>query len=291
MKLAFSTVAMPTWTLPRVIDLASSAGYTGLEMRTFGHADQTLACDPCHTGAAKVTDLLEDAGVAPVSVATSIRFDQVVFPPVVGRVVGDFQKPVRETKEMVEVAAGIGAEYVRVFGFELGENEPMNRGLRRIVERLDLATAAARHTGTRLLVESGGSFAKGEHLARLLSESVVRTGFGPQVAGAYNLAAAHAAGETPAQGFAALGSRMEVIKLSDVNASGVPCALGEGRVPVEDAVKRAAKARFDGWFVVEYPRLWAPELPEAGDYLRRAAETCYRWWGEALGTRANAPAA
>lgn len=291
MKLAFSTVACPEWTLPRVIEFASASGYEGLELRTFGHADHRLACDPCHTGSDKLVDMLDDAGVSPVSLATSIAYDKAVWPPVVGRVFGDFQKPVRETKQMLEVASAAGAEFVRVFGFELGRGEAMNRGLRRIVERLDLAVAAARHTGTRLLIESGGSFATGEHLARLLSEATTRTGFGPAIAGGYNVAAAHAAGETPADGLAALGSRAAVIKLSDVNASGIPCRMGEGQVPVEDAVKRALAAKFDGWFVVEYPRLWAPELPEASDYLRHAAETCYRWWGEALGNRANAPAA
>ena len=80
MRLAFSTVACPDWTLPRAIALAEELGYDGLEMRTFGEASNRFACDPALTGSAKVGAMLRASAVSPACVATGIRFVSVGFP-------------------------------------------------------------------------------------------------------------------------------------------------------------------------------------------------------------------
>ena len=103
MKPAFSTVACPDWTLDRIVPFAREAGFAGVELRSFGQtgggqSGSDLACEPCFTSAAKLRGAFEQEGVEAACLATSIRYDQIVFPPIIGRVIGDFERPVRETK-------------------------------------------------------------------------------------------------------------------------------------------------------------------------------------------------
>ncbi|MEQ8769964.1 MAG: TIM barrel protein [Phycisphaerales bacterium] len=272
MKFAFSTVACPTWTLERVARLARDTGFGGVELRTLGHADPTLACDPCHTAGEKVRELFEEEGVEVVGVSTSIRYDQKVFPPIIGRAFQDLDKPVRETKSMVRVARGAGASYVRVFGFEYGPNETRARGSRRVIEKATAAAKSARHSGVKVAIENAGSWARGADLAELVEACAM-----PEQLGAtYAIAPAVDAGEDPVAGIAALGSMLKSVRVTDTVA-GRPVALGQGDQPIEQTIGHLARTGYDGWVVFDWPRLWMPHLPGPEAVLVDAAEKLYRW--------------
>ena len=271
MHTAFSTIACPDWTLDRAVAFAAEAGFDGLELRTFGHHGSPLLCEPCLTGPTKIRDLFEDEGVRPAALATSIRYDAPVVPPILGRVFGDFEKPVRQTKQMVEVATSIEAPYVRVFPFELPEGESRRSGVRRIVERLTLAATTARHTGVRLLLENGGSFPLAEDLVELID----RVG-GPLVAAAYCPAVAHAAGEDPVAGVRVLGSRLESVKLRDCDGP-TPVPLGAGSIPNRPVVEELERLGYEGWCTIEWDRLWLPKLDPPEHVLERSLAAFYSW--------------
>ena len=80
MKVAFSTVACPTWTLEEVADHAERLGFMGVELRTFADAPSQFACEPALTDASKVRSMFDKAGVEIACLATSLRFE----PPYVG---------------------------------------------------------------------------------------------------------------------------------------------------------------------------------------------------------------
>ncbi|HHN77487.1 MAG TPA: sugar phosphate isomerase/epimerase [Phycisphaerales bacterium] len=276
MKPAFSTVACPDWTLDRVIPFAAEAGYLGVELRTFGHNASDLACEPCLTSSEKIREMLIDEGVDAAALATSIRYDQPVFPPVIGRLVGDFEKPVRETKMMVAEAASIECPFVRVFAFEV-EGESRKNAMRRIVQRLELAAATARNTGVRLLLENGGSFPTAADVLELID----RVG-SPLIAAGYAPAVAAMAGEDPVEGLGLLEGVLESVRLYDL-ASGRPCPLGEGELGAEAFVRSLADTGFEGWVVYEHDRLWWKDLPDPAETLRDAAEKMFRWSGRPMG--------
>ena len=271
MKFAFSTVACPDWTLDRVVAFARQAGYAGVELRSFGHADPRLTCDPCHTDGAKARRLFDEAGVDPIGIATSIRYDAPVWPPFIGRVIGDFDLPVRQTKSAVEVARGMGADYARVFGFELRQGEERSRGSRRVLERARAAATTARHTGVRLALENAGSWSTGAQLAELIDACA-----DPLVGGIYSVAAAGEADEAPEAGIAALGDRLLGVKLIDTR-KGRPVPLGQGEQPIERTVRALARAGYEGWITVEWPRLWIKGLSEPEQTLTQAADRLYGW--------------
>jgi sugar phosphate isomerase/epimerase len=276
MKPAFSTVACPDWTLDRIVPFAAGAGYEGIELRSFGGASSDIACEPCYTDSDKLRRLFREHGVEAATVATSIRYDQVVFPPVLGRVIGDFERPVRETRAAVATAASIACPFVRVFAFEL-VHESRKSGLRRILQRLDLAARTARHTGVRLLLENGGSFPTAGDILDL----VERVG-SPFLAAAYAPAVGAMAGEDPVAGVKLLGGLLESVKLRDF-AGGKPARLGEGELGVERFVRTLAETGYEGWAVYEHDRMWWPDLPDPDPVLRHAAGQIARWSGRPRG--------
>ena len=290
MKPAFSTIACPDWTLDRIVPLARELGYAGIELRSFGQtgagqSGSDLACEPCYTSARKLREMFDHEGIEPACIATSIRYDQIVFPPVIGRVIGDFERPVRETKRAVATAAAIECPFVRVFGFEL-EHESRSAGLPRILQRLELAATTARHTGTRLMLENGGSFPTATDLREILDRLA-----SPWITAAYNPAVAAAAGEDPVEGVRTLANSLVSVKLRDLKVgdreTGTPPALtklGEGDLDlgglgIERFVRTLADSGYEGWITYEHDRLFAGADHDPTEFLRDAAAKLYRWSG------------
>jgi sugar phosphate isomerase/epimerase len=271
MKPAISTVACPDRTLHQIVALARTLDITGLELRTFGDDSAHFAADPCLTSFPKTRELLRDAGIDPACLATSIRYDEPIFPPIIGRVTGQTDTAVRATRRMIRVAAQLECPFVRVFAFELPGNESRRSGLRRIVERLTLAAACARNTGVRLLLENGGSFPTGEDLAEIID----RVG-SPLISAAYSPAVAQAVGEDPIRALRTLAGRLESVKLKDFQGTrAVP--IGQGEMRCRETVEELARAGYTGWVVIEWDRLWLPDLAPAEAALPPMIDDLFRW--------------
>ena len=296
MKPAFSTIACPDWTLDRIVPLARELGYAGIELRSFGQtgggqSGSDLACEPCYTSARKLREMFEHEGIEPSCIATSIRYDQIVFPPIIGRVIGDFERPVRDTKRAVATAASLECPFVRVFGFEL-EHESRSSGLPRILQRLELAATTARHTGVRLLIENGGSFPTAADLREIIDRIGTRN-----IAAAYNPAVAVAAEEDPVEGVRLLAGDLATVKLRDLKVgdreTGSPATaapLGEGDLDlgglgVEGFVRHLASVGYDGWITYEHDRLFTEGAGDPTEMLRDAAAKLYRWSGAPMSDR------
>lgn len=273
MKPAFSTIAVPDWTLDQVAERCEPWGYQGLELRSFGYGSREVACDPALTAPAKTRAMFDKTGVELACLSTSLRFDEPVSPPILGRVFGDEDRFTRAAKSAIDLAAQLECPFVRVFAFEAFGSEPRTKAVRRIAGRLALAVAAARNTGVRLLLENGGSFETAAQLEEIL-DAVADPALGVE----YNVAAAHAAGEHPAAGINVLGDALEIIKLKDYR-DGKPCVLGDGHVPNREAVDAAGAGGFDGWLVYEYPRAWVPGLVEPDFAMSASARVLYDWIG------------
>src|SRR5579862_1401813 len=155
---AFSTVACPEWTLAQVAQRAAALGFQGVELRSFGDASRQFACDPALTSDAKVRMLLRESGVDPICLATGVRFDEPIFPPVLGVFLPGAERSIREGKRAIDHAVSIECPLVRVFAYEYPAREKRSVALRRITERLKAVIDHADKTGVVVVIENGGSF-------------------------------------------------------------------------------------------------------------------------------------
>lgn len=281
MKIAFSTVCCPEMSLEGVASSAARWGYLGVELRqrpADASRSADLRCDPMEPDARVLHDLFEDAGVDPVGIATGITFDRPVWPPVVGRLMQHDEVGVPETKSAVTQAAEAGVPFVRVFGQRLGAGEPREWSMRRIAERLALASQTARNTSVRVLIENSGSFARAADVRELCE----RVGT-PQLTICYHTVAAALAGECPMHAIDGILAETQVVRIGDIAEDGTPVPLGAGHLPNERFVRTLRDKGYRGWIVYEIPRLWRNDLPPADDILPRAADLLHAW--------ANAPVA
>lgn len=272
-RTAFSTVACPDWTLPRVAQAASDYGYDAVELRTFGSGSTQFACDPALTAPEKTRALFQAAGVEIACLATSVAFDAPIRPPVIGRV-KDTELSVRQAKAAIDLAATLECPLVRVFGFEHPANEKRAAAVARITERLALAVDGARNLGVRVVIENGGSFPRARDLMELIDA------VGSNLLGAsYSMAVAADAGEDPAEGVTILGDRLWNAKIRDRDAHGRLCPIGEGVLGCDRFVLALVEAGYRGPAVVEWDRAWLPDLAPADEVLPRAIRRLYEWAG------------
>ena len=282
-RLAFSTVACPTWTLERVAAAASHWGYLGVELRTFGQGGSQFASDPGLIDGRKLRRVLDDAGAELAGLATGVRFDAPIFPPVLGQLMPWNDASVREGRHMVSIARECGTEYVRVYAFELAGRERTSAAIKRIAGRLSKVCDQARNRDVTVLLENGGGFARAADILEII-EAVNS----PQLAACYDGAAAWQAGEDVAQGCALLAGRLRMVRVRDVR-EGRPARLGMGDAPCRALVRAAVDADAvwgtDPWVVYTWDRAWLPELSPAEEVLPHAAPLIAEWAGQSLGQR------
>ena len=258
--------------------LVERAGFDGIELRTFGAASRSFACDPALTAEEKIRAIIDGAGIDCSSLATGIAFDAPIWPPVVGRAMSDQEGSVREAKRAIDLAAQIEAPLVRVFGFHTHGRESMKQAIKRIGGRLRLACDHARNTGVRLVVENGGSFERAEALAELIAR--VNS---PLLGASYDGAVGHVAGDDPAEAVATLGDRLWLGRVKDM-LDGRPVQLGDGDRDPEGFVRALAGAGFAGTVVFDWDAAWFENLTPAEEILPRGLERLCAWAGQTSAT-------
>lgn len=249
----------------------------GVELRSFGEGSTEFACDPALTSGSKVREMFREAGVQVACVATGVRFDAPVFPPVIGHLLPAQDACINEGRHMVTVAQSIGAPMIRVFGFEVSSRESRVSALNRICSRLSMVCDHARGRDVTVLIENGGAFSLASDLVE-----IIRRIASPQLAACYDPATAFMAGEDPAAAVGTLGRWLRVVRVRDL-ADGRPVRLGSGMVPLREfllAVRACDEAwGTDPWAVHTWDRAWLPELSPAEEVLPAAAAKIIEWSG------------
>jgi sugar phosphate isomerase/epimerase len=281
-KVALSTIACPEWTLSRVARFAAEHEFDGVEFRSFGEGSTRFANDPGLTDAAKVASVLRRHGVEPAGLATGLRFDHAIIPPVLGYLLPTSGSDVREAFHMVELAQRVGARFVRVFPFAVPEVplEGRHGTVKRIASRLTQVCDHCRHRDTFIVLENGGDFATADDLLEIIAR--VNS---PYLLACYDLFAATQVQDDIEAGVRKLGPRLAIARLRDRRLAdgddAGPTPLGAGDLPAEGFVKTLATVDFDGWLVYEWERAWLEGLDPADSALPTALRTIHRWLNEA----------
>jgi fatty-acyl-CoA synthase len=250
-RIAFSNLAAPAWTLHETVAAVGELGYDGLELRLLdGEPIEPLTLDTARRRAAGAAL----AQVTLVSLDTSIELTR------------PFE---RELAAALELAAEWGTSTVRVFG---GNGDaPLDDIARRLRPGLD----QAERLGVTLALETHDGFARAARVAELL-QGVDR----PSLAALWDVHHPFRFGDSPHDVVSVLGGRIHLVHMKDAVRRGddwqlVP--LGEGEVPWRESVDALRAAGYDGWLTVEWEKRWHPELDEPELALPRELETLRSW--------------
>jgi len=254
MRLAFSSLACPGWTVEEIVRAADRYGYRGIEWRL---ADGALLGPQTDDA---IWEVIKTCGVQPVCLDTSCVFVQDDDE---GR-----HKAIEYAVVMGQRAAAIGAPAIRVFGGALPDNRSRDDVIESTATALSEA-AKAMPFGVALLVETHDAWSRGRDIAEITSDGVGVV---------WDVAHTHRSGESPRDTLDHIGVP-GLVHVKDARGAEL-VHFGEGDVPTADAITALADTGYAGWLSFEWEKLWHPDLddpdialPRANQYLRRLLDT------------------
>ena len=186
---------------------------------------------------------------------------------------GEQQENVDELQRYSDLAAELGATYVRAFLGELPAGTALTSQIyENISSCLSVASAYAETVGVKIAVEPHDNFARLSTVAPLFdrypSHSNLRV--------IWDIGNAFAAGEGPAEGFDFLKDKLAYVQIKDGKIKGAfwqLCPLGKGDVPLAPAFELLSGHGYEGAVSVEWEYAWHPELDPPEIALPAALKT------------------
>ncbi len=254
MKICFSTLACPNWTLPQVVRMAVRCRYDGLELRFLEGEDSLWKLAAFQGSGLNTTKaLLHDNGLTVACVGTSCRFH---FSSASER-----QRWIDEGKRMAELAAQLGSPGIRVFGDKIQPGASRDETRCWIAEGIRHLAEEVEWSGVGVWLESHGDFASSAETLRTLHDAgTSNLGVVWDPANAFS-----DGGEDPVAAAENFGGALRHVHIRDldyVRGKWHPVLTGEGKFPLRDMVAELQRLNYDGFCSFEWEKKWRPELAE-----------------------------
>lgn len=249
MKLSYSTLACPDWSLEQCIEGAKKYGYEGLEIRLLD--GELLPPDLSKAQRDRVKKLMQEAGLPVCCVDTSVCVAQP-----------DPEQRAAQVKDgiaFLEMAAQWGAPCIRVFsGPPEGTEKPA--AMAAASQALEAIARRGAELGVIVALETHDFFCKGVDMAEILSKVPSRF-----AAALWDIQHPIRYDEAPAVSMEAMKHRLVHTHVKDGHrpASGrdwPPALLGQGDVPVKACLDELKKGGYQGWISLEWEKKWHPEI-------------------------------
>ena len=252
MKISFSTLACPEWTMPQIVKMAADAGYDGIELR-FVQGEDSLWKLAAFSGAglAETKRALADSGLKISCVDTSCRFHS---PDAAER-----RRWIEEGERMAALAAELGSPGNRVLGdmIQAGADRESTRGW--IAEGI---RELAGRTPGEVWLESHGDFSSASETAGILDEAgVERTGVVWDPVNSFVESR-----ESPEDQAPGLGGRVRHVHVKDVRRDEDAwryVLMGTGEFPLDGLQRALRELRYDEFVSFEWEKKWHPEIEDA----------------------------
>lgn len=252
--LCFSTIGCPKWDWLTILDAARRFGYQGLTLRGIqGEMDLTKRPE---FAASRVQESLREArarDVRIVSLGASTRLHD--YDPAKRRVQID------EAKRFIDLAHKLEASFVRVFGDEFLAGQTREATIERVASGLGELGAFAKGSGVTVILESHGAMTDSQTLGEIFAQSEMPTvGFQWDIGHTFIKS-----NERPAETYGKLRKYLRFVELRDVVRTGdklLSVMIGEGIVPVREAVRVLAENKYQGFYSFEWLKFYEPDIAE-----------------------------
>lgn len=253
-RLAFSSLACPDWTVEQIAAATARYGFDGIEWRIADGEPITAATSPAIIR--RVVAATRSYGLSVVALDTSCR---LVQPDVTARIA-----TLDEARFMIDLATELGAPMVRLFGGPLSPDETVEAALPAAAALLRAIADLAAAQGVRALLETHDpAWSLSANALALLH------GAGASSAGiVYDVLHPYRMGEAIDTTLANLGPHIRLVHLkdgrraSDNSVNWPLCAIGAGDVPLSTILAGLRAIGYDGWYTFEWEKRWHRELAE-----------------------------
>jgi sugar phosphate isomerase/epimerase len=266
MKTSFSTLACPDWTLSQILAAARNYGYNGVELRVVGRElDLWNLPEFTSSSLAATRAAVEDHGLVVAAMGSSACFHS---PDAAER-----ERNLDSALRMAEIAAGLNAPAIRVFGDRIQPGSTREQTARWIADSLNKLANRLKPSGVQVWLETHGDFARAVDVNEIFAQvDHEDLGIIWDPANAFE-----ANGEVPHIP-SPISSRIRHVHLKDLKrdtqSSFHYVPTGEGEFPFDTMFAALAEIGFGGFASFEWEKLWHPELADP----EIALPHFIRWW-------------
>ena len=268
LRLSFSTLGCPDWSFDRIVNFAATNNYSGVEIRGIQRQMDLTKCQefnsPEHIAA--TMRLMKNHNLMFVDLGSSAEMHH--SDPT------ERKTNLDEARRFVDLAQQLGCPYVRVFPNKLPK-EDRAATVDLIVTGLQEAGDHAKGTNVMVLMETHGDVVESELLKHIMeAANHPKVGLVWDVTNMWTVTK-----EPPAKVYDALKNYIHHTHIKDATlVDGTPHykLMGQGQVPIFEAIDILQKGHYKGYYSFEWEKLWHPEIddPEIAlaDYPRAMSE-------------------
>lgn len=272
MKIAFSTLACPGWSLEQAVEAGRRYGYDGIELRLLD--GEVIPPGLAPEQRRRIRAVCGDGGLEIAALDSSIR---LAGP--------DSEAIEADLRAFLELARELEAPLVRVFGGEAPAGTPAGEASAQVVRILEETARDAERLGVAIALETHDAYSSATAVADVLD----RVG-SPRAGALWDTHHPYRMGDSPERVLELLGSRLLHVHIKDArrqDAGWQLVLLGEGEVPVRESLEAIQEAGYSGWIAVEWEKKWHPEIADPEVALPQHLQLL-REWLQPAGTSTNA---
>lgn len=253
-KLGFSTIGCPDYSVDQIAQLSAETGLSGVEIRFVrGTADLLSLEEFSAAGLPETRRKFDDVGAKVVVVDTSVRMNSLDS--------ATRAQNLELAKRYLEIAVGLGARHLRVFGGAIPEDQSEEETREAISKGLSDVAELTWGAGVESLIETHDSYSTSDSIRELYEH-----GASEHLGVLWDSLHTFRHGETAEESWSKLGDRIRHVHVKDSNqaspASFDFALTGEGIVPIPHILDVLRNAGFDRYVHFEWEKGWHPEIAE-----------------------------
>jgi sugar phosphate isomerase/epimerase len=253
--LAFTTLGCPDWSFQQIVDFASANDYTGLEIRGIKRQMDLTKCDE-FSSAERIKEtlaLMKEKGLKFINLGASANMHFQEGP--------EKEKSMVEAKLFIDLAEKINCPFVRVFPNKFPKGRTKDQTINTVIENLLILGAYAKSRNVTVLLETHGDFSGSDDILK-----VMKGASHPNIALVWDIANMWTiTKESPSLVYAKLKKYIRHTHIKDAKLNGDKLEytlLGQGDVPIFEAIDILSKDNYKGYYSFEWEKLWHPEIAE-----------------------------
>ncbi len=270
MKIAFSTLACPTFSWREIYSMAGDLAFDGIEIRGLGDDINVVRSQP-----------FTDENIAStLQTLKSLHLSIPIFSSDCCLKFADRKEQnLKEISAYIELAAKMNTPYVRVLGDNKGlPDDDIDDQL--IISQLkELAPIAAAYNIT-LLIETNGVYADTSRLRKLLEQVA-----DDSVAALWDMQHPYRVmNESPEQTVQNLGAYIKHVQIKDSaleNGQIVYKMMGEGDLPINEMILSLESINYENYISLEWLKRWSDNLEDGGIVIPQFRHYMSQYIGQA----------
>lgn len=253
-NLSFSTLGCPDWSFTEIAGFAQQNGYTGIELRGIQRQIDLLQCKEfSSTDGIKVTlALMKEKGLRFVNLGSSATMHFAEG--------AERNKNLDDGKRYIDLAQQLSCPYIRVFPNNLPKDKDKKETIDRIAKGLDELGNYAKSSGVKVLMETHGDLVHTDDILLVMQQAAnTNVGIIWDVTNMYAITK-----QPPAEVYPLIKQYIHHTHIKDAKLSADGkidyVFLGQGDIPIFDALDLLQKGGYKGFYSFEWEKLWHPEI-------------------------------